>query len=87
MNATGMNQHDFRFFEATRVVPSDATATWERLNQEAIAAHLAFVNAARGAAVAKHRGEHRRAWALTQLARKQHSRWVKASQHVTTLEV
>lgn len=72
--------------EATRSVDEEDFSQWQLLNQEAINAHEAFVVAARGAAVARHRGDLSRAELLTKLARKQHTRWITASRQMTLYE-
>ncbi|MFH1811120.1 MAG: hypothetical protein ABIJ09_20435 [Pseudomonadota bacterium] len=70
----------------TRHVENDHVQVWSTLQDEALRAHAAFVSAARGAALARHRGEDLRAESLTRLARKQHQRWIHASRVMALYE-
>jgi hypothetical protein len=72
--------------QGTRMVDCDHYQVWSTLQDEALRAHAAFIAAARGAALARHRGEEERAGSLTLLARKQHERWVRASQVMALYE-
>ena len=72
--------------QGTRMVDCDHIHVWSTLQDEALRAHAAFIAAARGAALARHRGETQRADSLTLLARKQHERWVRASQVMALYE-
>jgi len=71
---------------AVRSVDNAHLGTWQSLQDEALCAHQAFVTAARGAALARHRGDEQRADSLTQLAQKQHRRWIDMSRRMTRYE-